>query len=35
MEIALADLAYYDSNGDGVFNPEDAIDEDHYNLMVE
>jgi len=28
-------MAYYNNNGDGVINPEDQMDEEHYAQLVE
>jgi len=28
-------MAYYDSSNDGYLNPEDQIDEEHYEIMME
>jgi len=36
MEYITEDIIiYYDTNGDNVINPEDAIDEEHYGMLIE
>jgi hypothetical protein len=33
-DISIEVIVYYDTNMDGSINPEDNIEEDHYNLLV-
>jgi hypothetical protein len=33
--ISMDVIAYYDTNTDGSINPEDAIETEHYNVLVE
>jgi hypothetical protein len=31
----MEEIMYVDSNGDGVINPEDTVDPDHYMALVD
>jgi len=33
--ITMEIIAYYDTNVDGAINPEDAMEEEHYSLLVD
>ena len=36
MEFIVEDIIlYYDTNGDNAINPEDAIDEEHYGMLID